>query len=66
MNQEQKQAKLNEKVQAIQTLLVSLKIGIFGKQKMTRDGYIENVIVYQDLEEYSEPEINPTEDEKNA
>ena len=54
MNQEQKQAKLEEKVRSINTLLVALKISLFGKQKVSRDGTIENVVVYQDMEQYPE------------
>lgn len=54
MTKEEMQIKTEQKVQAIKTLCNQLGVRVSAKQMVTNSGMIENVVSYEDLEQYPE------------
>ena len=52
MTNEQIQAKTNEKVEAVKTLCGQLQVVITAEQMITPQGFIKQVVYYNDIEKY--------------
>jgi hypothetical protein len=55
MTPEEIQKKSNDKIKAVETLLKQLELSIEAKQVLTKEGIIENVVFYRDLQKYPKP-----------
>ena len=65
MTKQEIQAKIQDKVKALEVFVKQINISIEAKQVITKDGFIENSIFYRDLEQYPEPAVEaPDEEEK--
>jgi len=62
MTTEEKQQKLQLKMDAIIQFAKDKQVAMGGTQKITPEGYIENTILFKDMEQYlDEPKITDVE-----
>ena len=64
MKKEEIAKKSQEKIQAIQTLCRQLEVEISAKQRISKDGFIENVILMLDVEKYKIDDEEPKEEQE--
>jgi len=65
MTKVEAQAKSNDKMKAVQTFCAQMQIVLSAEQIITKDGFIKNIVYYNDTEKYDiDEEINPKKDEK--
>lgn len=61
MTQEEKQKKIQSKVQAVEVLMRQLNLTVSAEQYITKEGVIKNSVFYQDNEKYPEEKPLPVE-----
>jgi len=64
MKKEEIAKKSQEKIQAIQVLCRQLEVEISAKQRISKDGFIENVILMLDVEKYKIDDEEPKEEQE--
>ena len=52
MTKEEIQAKSQEKMKAIESLCKQLEISVSAEQIVTKEGFIKNIVYYNDMEKY--------------
>lgn len=52
MTQEEARAKSQDKVKAIKTFCKQMQIEVSAEQLITKDGFIKNIVFYNDIEKY--------------
>lgn len=62
MTKEEMQQKSQEKVKAIQTLCQQLEVVITAEQVVTEQGFIKQVVYYNDVQKYDLDEDNKSEE----
>ena len=66
MTKEEINKRTQQKVETIKTLCQQLFVEIVAKQAITKEGIIENVVLFSDREKYDLKKDEPKQDEKIA